>query len=115
MEHKAVIIIPLNADGVRGLEFPAEYKEENYRIIDVTEDDIRRLFWLFDEYNQAFDILIGSYEEETITATLLPRAIDLATTFRAGKTDPETLSSIDKLLDALRFANNLKVDIELDF
>jgi len=115
MEHKSVICIPLNEAGVRGLEYPAEYKDENYRIIDISDDDYRRLFWLFSKFNDEFDIIIDTYEEEMITADQIPRAIELAKEFKAGKRDKDDVAAIDKLIEAMEFANERHADIELAF
>lgn len=115
MNHKSVICIPLNEDGVRGLEYPAEFKDENYRIVDISNDDYSRLFWLFSKFNDEFDILIDTYEEEALTADRIPRAIELAKEFRAEKRDEKDLLAVDKLVEALEFANARHVDIELAF
>jgi len=115
MDHKSVICIPLNDAGVRGLEYPAEYKDENYRIIDISDDDYRRLFWLFGKFSDEFDIIIDTYEEEMIAADQIPRAIELAKEFKAGKHDAEDIAAIDKLIAAMEFAKERRVDIELAF
>ena len=115
MEHKSIISIPLNRAGIRGLEYPAEYKDENYRIVDITEEDYKRLFWLFSKFNDEFGILIDTFEEEMIKAHQLPRAIELVEEFKAGKREPEDIVAIEKLMGALVFANERQVDIELAF
>lgn len=87
----------------------------NCRLLHLTKNECKRLFPLFDEYNDRFDIIIDWFEDEILPAERMTEALDMAKHRLSECSDPVEKHGLETLIEALSLAAAHHTFMDIDF
>lgn len=105
--------IPLNAHGLYA--FHHTMGLDDVRTFVFSTDEILFLMKLFTKFNREFDLLIETYEEETLDATHLDRALELTEEFAKENASGQFASAVERFKEALLLAKQCQMPLIFDF
>ena len=116
MERNIYIEIPINRMGLYGMtENVSTRDDKNIKVYEFTCEEEDLLWPLFNEFNDAFYLLIDDLEEEMMLVKQLPEAINITQRFITNVADGKTKENALKVLEALEFARKLQMPVEFIF
>ena len=112
---KCFLNVPLNDAGM--LEYDNNDPEwNNVFTVELSHDDYDKLFYVFNDWNDKFDILIDIFEEETLNPENAQEAMEiLKRHFEKNSGNQDFLNAAEKLKSALEKAIEVKMPLFLDF
>lgn len=109
--------VPINGAGEKEMEY-LDYLDNpspNIKEFNMTANQNNLLFWLYSSFNDSFGILIDDYEDERMKKEDVPKALEMAITFKDNAKDDETKEAASKLIEILTFAKEHNSLVEFWF
>ena len=112
---KCFLNVPLNNFGL--IEYDSDDPEwNNVFTVELSHDDYDKLFYVFNDWNDKFDILIDIFEEETLNPENAQEAMEiLERHIEKNSGNQDFLNAAEKLKTALEKAIEVKMPLFLDF
>ena len=112
---KCYLNVPLNDAGL--IEHDSDDPVwNNVFTAELSHDDYNKLFCVFNDWNDKFNILIDIFEEETLDPENAQEAMEILKRHIEKKSDNlDFLSAAEKLKSALEKAIEVKMPLFLDF
>jgi len=105
--------IPLNANGLYAFHHTEGLEDVTTFVFNNNETNfLMKLFMLF---NKEFDLLIDTYEEETLEVEYLDRALELTEEFAKNNAASQFSPAIQRFKEALALAKQCQMPLIFDF
>ena len=105
--------VPLNAHGLYAVHHTMELDDVSTFVFSDMETIF--LMKLFLKFNREFDLLIETYEEETLDTTHLDRALELTEEFAKENASGQFSTAVERFKEALLLAKQCQMPLIFDF
>lgn len=114
---RAYFHVPVNEEGEKEMEY-LDYIDNpspNIKEFFMTEEQNDLLFWLYEAFNEKFNIIIADCEDECMKKEDVPKALEMALAFKEKQTDEAAKEACDKIIEVLNFAKEHNSLVEFWF
>ncbi len=105
--------VPLNAHGLYAFHHTMGLEDVSTFVFSSSETSF--LMKLFTQFNREFDLLIETYEEETLDTAHLDRALELTEEFAKENASGPFPSAVERIKEALLLAKQCHMPLLFDF
>ena len=105
--------VPLNAHGLYAFHHTMGLEDVSTFVFST--DEILFLMKLFTKFNGEFDLLIETYEEETLDTVHLDRALEMTEEFAKEKASGPFPLAVERFKEALLLAKQCHMPLLFDF
>ena len=105
--------VPRNANGLHAFHHTMGLDDVSTFVFSNTETNY--LMKLFMKFNREFDLLIETYEEETLDTTHQDRALELTEEFARENASGQFSAAIERFKEALLLAKQCQMPLIFDF
>ncbi len=113
MEKEFYIQVPLNENGMQ-VFYNTDHLEDTRTFV-FTAPETYFLMKLYMTFNKEFDLLIDTYEEETLECLHLDRALELTDGFTQQNASSQFLPAMQRLREAILLAKQVQMPLIFDF
>ena len=117
VEFWACFHVPANEEGEKEMEY-LDYIDNpspNIKEFDMPYKQNAFLFWLYEDFNKEFNLLIDDHEDERMKKEDVPKALEMALAFKEKQTDEAAKEACDKIIEVLTFAKEHNSMVEFWF
>jgi len=109
--------VPINEAGEKEMEYLdyIDNPSSNIQAFFLPKKRNDFLFWLYEDFNKVFNLLIDDHEDERMKKEDVPKALEMALAFKAKQTGDEAKESCDKIIEVLTFAKEHNSMVEFWF